>query len=160
MINNQKIVLFDIDYTVFDTDLLKKSQLKDFAVYSEVIDTLTNLSKIATLGVFSEGVIDFQRKKLRKTHIEKFFFEKHIHLVENKSDVIEKMLRDYRDKGKLYLVDDKITILAKAKECYPQVFTIWVKRGIYANVHYADLGFTPDASVDNLRQIIPIISTG
>lgn len=157
MDRKKKIILFDIDYTVFDTDLFKHTELRKFTVYAEVHDTLAKLSKIAELGVFSEGVIAFQRRKLHETNIEKYFLEKHIHLVTHKSEVIEHLLEHYKNLGQLFLVDDKLSILQLAAQHLSTVYTIWVKRGFYATGKIPLPDFTANATVENLRDVIPYI---
>jgi FMN phosphatase YigB (HAD superfamily) len=158
-LNKQKIVLLDIDYTIFDTDLLKNSNLQKFALFAEVRNTLLDLSKVASLGIFSEGDIAFQRRKLEETNILEHFMEEHTHIVERKSVVIKEMLDKYKNKGQLFLVDDKMSILAMAKQYMPKVFTIWVKRGIYANIQQPIENYTPDAVVETLENIVPLIAS-
>ena len=82
--NKKPIVLFDIDYTLFDTDHFKKSALTKHKIYEEVRDVLEKLSKIAMLGIFSEGNLEFQRKKLNQTGIEGYFKKDNTHIVLNK----------------------------------------------------------------------------
>ena len=50
--NKQKFVLFDIDFTLFDTQTFKDSKLTKYTSYGEVISVLENLSKISELGIF------------------------------------------------------------------------------------------------------------
>jgi FMN phosphatase YigB (HAD superfamily) len=157
-INKQKYVLLDIDYTIFDTAVYKESQLVTYSVYEEVLPTLTTLADIAHVGIFSEGDLGLQQKKLRKTNIEEFFIKEHIYIVEKKHKAVEKILERYRDLGKLYLVDDKLPILYIAKKFMPTVTTIWVKRGVYALNQDPIIDFSPDAVVDNLQEIIPLIA--
>src|SRR5258707_12628421 len=57
------IVLLDIDNTLFNTEKLKNTNLSHFELYDEVKDTLSELAKIATLGIISQGDIAFQTKK-------------------------------------------------------------------------------------------------
>ena len=151
-----KVVLFDIDYTLFNTDVFKETQLKKHSVYDEVQGVLRNLSEVAELGIFSEGETDFQKTKLNKTDIKKYFREKYVHISLNKKDEIRNILNKYSNK-QLFLVDDKLTILYELKRVLPSIFTIWVKRGIYAKNQKEISGFKPDAKVDNLREIISLI---
>ena len=152
----QKIILFDIDYTLFNTDVFKETQLKKHSVYDEVHSVLENLSKVAELGIFSEGETDFQKTKLNKTDIKKYFKKKYVHIALNKKDEIRNILNKYSNK-QLFLVDDKLTILYELKRVLPSIFTIWVKRGVYAKNQKEISGFKPDATVDNLKEIISLI---
>jgi len=152
----QKIILFDIDYTLFNTDVFKETQLKKHSVYDEVHSVLKNLSNVAELGIFSEGETDFQKTKLNKTDIKKYFKKKYVHIALNKKDEIRNILNKYSNK-QLFLVDDKLTILYELKRVLPSIFTIWVKRGVYAKNQKEISGFKPDATVDNLKEIISLI---
>src|SRR3989344_1268237 len=154
--DKSKVVLFDIDYTLFNTDVFKETQLKEHSVYDEVHGVLKNLSRVAELGIFSEGETDFQKTKLNNTDIKKYFKEKHVHIALNKKDQIRNILNKYSDK-QLVLVDDKLTILYELKRVLPSIFTIWVKRGMYARNQKKISGFNPDATVNNLKEIVSII---
>ena len=156
MQNTKPIVLFDIDYTLFDTALFKESKLLTHKIYKEVIEVLDNLNKIAILGIFSEGDIDFQRRKLRQTNIDKYFEKVHTHIVLEKLDDLKRILKSYEDR-QVFFVDDKLNILYDAKKSFPDVFTIWVKRGFYAENQKNIPGFKPDATVTNLEDVVEII---
>ena len=152
----KKVILFDIDYTLFNTDIFKQSQLRTHAVYDEVYDVLKELSKIAQLAIFSEGKINFQKNKLLKTGIQKHFLKGYTHIAEKKEEMLRRILQKYID-NRVFLVDDKLTILHLAKTISPSLFTIWVKRGIYAKNQKEIPGFKPDATVDNLKRFIFLI---
>lgn len=149
-----KTVIFDIDYTLFDTALFKETGLKKFSLYKEIIDVLKKISKIARLIIFSEGEINFQKKKLKKTGILDFFEE--VHIFAFKEDHLQNVLVRY-NKTKIFLVDDKLKILKKAKEKFASLITIWIKRGYYAKNQKEIKGFTPDYIVEDLSEIIGII---
>jgi FMN phosphatase YigB (HAD superfamily) len=154
-VNKKKLVLFDIDYTLFNTASFKKSDLSQYELYQEVIEVLEKVSKIAQLGIFSEGNNDFQRKKLLKTGILQHFTKDKIHIVENKEDFIDGIIKSYKD-FKIFLVDDKIDILIQAKECDSSVYAIWVKRGPYAeDVELKD--FRPDSVLTQLADLENVI---
>ncbi len=154
--SNKPIVLFDIDYTLFDTFFFKESKLLKHKIYEEVIDVLDNLGKIAVLGIFSEGDIDFQRTKLKETKIEKYFEQDNIHIVLNKLNELQGVLEKYKNR-KTFFVDDKLSILFEAKNMYPEVFVVWVKRGFYAENQKEIPGFKPDAQVENLSEVVRIV---
>lgn len=152
----QKIVLFDVDYTLFNTDIFKESSLETYELYEEVIETIEELGKIAKLGIFSEGDLDFQKMKLVRTDIHKHFGQEDIHIVEKKNDTLVKVLERYRD-VELFLVDDRLGVLYEAKKHMPGVFTIWVKRGRYAQNQKEIKKFSPDATVENLRDVFSLV---
>ncbi len=151
-----KIVLFDIDYTLFDTAFFKKSNLLTHKIYKEVIEVLDSLNKIATLGIFSEGNIDFQRKKLKETNIDKYFEKNNTNIFLNKLDEMTVMMERYANR-KVFFVDDKLNILYDLKKSFPEVFTIWLKRGPFAKNLREIPDFTSDAEVENLSEIISIV---
>ncbi|HSX40174.1 MAG TPA: hypothetical protein VLF68_01035 [Candidatus Saccharimonadales bacterium] len=152
----QKAVLFDIDYTLFDTGAFKQTGLTQFGLYEEVLEVLQSLQKDAVLGIFSEGDIAFQEQKLHKTDIHSRFLKEHMHIVTKKTETISEILKKYKDYF-VFLVDDKLEILHLAKQKMPALFTIWVKRGIFAQNQKPINGFKADAQVSNLRDIITII---
>jgi len=157
MKGSKKIVLFDIDNTLFNTLEFKKSNLTKFSLYEEVLDVLVELSKNVDLGIFSEGVIAFQEKKLQQTNIEKYFLKEHVHIVPEKIAAIEMLVEKYKNGNELYLIDDKLEALFSVKKHFPSVFTIWIKRGEYAPFQEPLKNFSPDAEVEKLQEVIPLI---
>lgn len=153
----QKIVLFDIDYTLFNTDIFKASDLKTHSIYEEVADVLEKLSDVALLGIFSEGKLQLQHAKLEKTKIDAFFVKEHMHIVEKKDISIGEMLKRYKNHV-LYLVDDKLSVLHQASLLMPEVKTIWIKRGIYAKEQKPIENFTPHAIIYTLEEVIPLVT--
>ena len=156
--NKKPVVLFDIDYTLFDTKLFKKVDLTRHEIYEEVKDVLEKLSKIALLGIFSEGDLEFQRKKLDQTEIVDYFEKDNTHIVLNKLTEIRKVLQKYTDR-ETFFVDDKLNVLFDAKKIFPKVVTIWVKRGWYAENQKDIPAFEPDAVVANLSEVVKIVKS-
>src|ERR1700689_525668 len=97
MKKSEIIILFDIDNTLFNTLRLKDSNLTVFESYKEVNDTLEKLSRIATLGILSQGEVAFQKKKLNETKIAQYFFEEHTHIVQFKIDVMKEVFEKYKN---------------------------------------------------------------
>lgn len=159
MIKPKKIVLLDIDDTLFNTERLINSSFFVYELYKEVLTALTELSSIATLGVFSQGEVAFQTKKIRETNIEQYFSEDHIHIMEFKLEMMQAILEKYHDQGEIFVIDDRLENLHMAKKSAPFVFTIWMKRGRYAKIQEQRSDFTPDATVENLKDVIPFISS-
>ncbi|MGH7204222.1 MAG: hypothetical protein ACREHC_07300 [Candidatus Levyibacteriota bacterium] len=156
MTKQKKIVLFDIDYTVFNMKLFGDTKLQTYEVYEEVHEVLDQLKEIADLGIFSQGEVAFQNRKLIETHIETYFLQKHVHIVLSKEEEMERVMKKYLGKGKLFFVDDRLPMLQLAKDRHPEVTTIWIKRGKFAE-EQEPIDFAADATVYNLRAIIPII---
>jgi phosphoglycolate phosphatase-like HAD superfamily hydrolase len=153
---NKPIILFDIDYTLFDTAIFKKTNFAQYSLYKEVHGVLSDLSKKIILGIFSQGEENLQNTKLKATKIDHFFQKEHIHIELQKEEKI-KIIGDKYKNTYLYIADDKLTLLSLVKKEYPRVFTIWIKRGIYAENQKPLPDFTPDAVMENLSGIIPII---
>lgn len=155
----KKLVLFDIDYTLFDTDILKKSNLSSYSLYIEVPDVLRKILQVAQIGIFSEGKEEFQHEKIKKTELVEIFLDKNvIHITDKKEDELENILTRYKDR-KMYMVDDKLSILHKAHQLNPGVFTIWIRRGPYAKNEKNPQNFTPNAIINTLQELIPIVAT-
>lgn len=153
----KKMVLFDIDYTLFDTDIFKESNLETYSLYSEVIEMLSGLQQIATIGIFSEGQQELQKAKLLKTKIHNHFPQEHLHIVAKKDETIGGILKKYAD-STLFLVDDKLSMLQGAKQQAPETVTIWIKRGPYAINQAKAIDFLPDATITTLAEVIAIVA--
>lgn len=158
MQKSNKIVLLDIDDTLFNTEKLINSSFFVYELYKEVTRALYELSTIASLGIFSQGEIAFQKKKLRETNIEQYFSDDHIHIMEFKLEMMQEILETYHNKGKVFVIDDRLENLHMAKKSAPFIFTIWMKRGRYANIQEQKADFLPDAIINKLNEAIPIIS--
>lgn len=152
----EPIVLFDIDYTLFDTKRFKESDLKSYNAFDEVKEILTRLKTIAVLGVFSEGKEQFQKTKLEKTEMMNFFTENDIHIFGDKDINLIKVLEKYKGK-RIFLVDDKLQVLYSAKKYMPQIITVWVKRGPYAKTQQTIENFAPSATIDSLSNLLNIV---
>lgn len=154
---SRKIVLFDIDNTLFNTVRFKETNLQIFSIYEDVLETLTELSEIADLGIFSEGVLAFQQQKLYKTNIENYFLKEHVHIVPEKIHAIEALVEKYKNHNEVFLIDDKLPILPVVKKHFPSIVAIWIKRGEHAPHQPPIEGFTPDAEIYSLKEVIPLI---
>ncbi len=153
----KKIVLFDIDYTLFDTAQLKTSGLKIYKLYEEVEEALKILSSVAEIGIFSQGEDIFQREKLKQTLIHTYFKEENIHIFALKDENIGDVLAKYKNRD-VFLVDDKLEVLKLGKDLSENLFTIWLKRGPFAKAQEGIVGFTPDAIISNLSEAVAFVS--
>ena len=156
MQTTKPVVLFDIDYTLFDTRKFKDSKLREYGIYDEIMEALTQLSSLANLGIFSKGESEFQKTKLEKTEMIKFFKENNIHIFEDKDANLISVLEKYKT-SRMFLVDDKLPVLYSAKKYMPKVFAIWVRRGPYARDQKEISSFKPDAAVLNLKEVVNLI---
>lgn len=159
MTKSKKIVLFDIDNTLFNTLRFKSTNFEIFSIYEDVIETLTELTTVADLGIFSEGDLAFQKQKLLETNIENYFLKEHMHIVPEKISAIEALVKKYKSQqnAQVFLIDDKLPILPVIKKDFPSIFTIWIKRGEHAPSQEPIDGFTPDAEVESLKEAVPLI---
>jgi phosphoglycolate phosphatase-like HAD superfamily hydrolase len=154
--NKKIIVLFDIDYTLFDTDAFKESNLTKFLLYREILPMLKSLADVAELGIFSKGEDTFQNTKLQQTEIGSFFKQENVHVFEDKDVNLKIIIEKYKDL-KIYFVDDRLATLYNAKVISPSVFTIWIKRGPFARNQTISSNFSPDATLDNLNEVSAIV---
>jgi FMN phosphatase YigB (HAD superfamily) len=155
----KKIILFDIDYTLFDTAQFKESGLTIYKLYDEVEEALKTLSSIAEIGIFSQGEDAFQREKLRQTLIHEHFKEENIHIFASKDENLGSVLDKYKDR-EIFLVDDKLEVLKLGKDLSENVYAIWLKRGPFADVQKDIVGFTPDATIINLSEAVAFVNKG
>ncbi len=152
----KKIVLFDIDYTLFDTAAFKESGLTTYKLYDDAERALIMLSETCEIGIFSQGEDAFQREKLKQTLIHTHFKEKNIHIFASKDENLGSVLEKYKDR-EVFLVDDKLEVLKLGKDLSENVYAIWLKRGPFADAQTGIVGFTPDAVITNLSQAVAFI---
>ena len=152
------IVLFDIDYTLFDTKAFIDSGFKKYAPYDEIPPTIKRLSKSFDLGIFSKGEIEFQNNKLDKTGLRKYFKKSNIHIFEDKNANLKDVIGKY-DNYKVFLIDDKLQVLYEAKLSMPLIVTIWIKRGPFAENQKPIENFFPDITVNNLVNLSKIVES-
>jgi FMN phosphatase YigB (HAD superfamily) len=154
----QKMIFFDIDYTLFDTATFKTSGLTHFQLYKEIPDTLSKLSKIAKLAIFSKGENNFQVEKLKRTDVLGFFPDDTRFIYDDKMEFLH-ILQEHGGEQP-FLIDDKLVVLSQAKAVNPTITTVWIKRGPYAEeINHID-GFTPDHTIEDLSQLVEIIGDG
>ena len=144
MEKSKLIVLLDIDDTIFNTAKFIESDFTQFELYKDVQKSLEELSQIAMLGILSQGELSFQKRKLLETNVEHYFHEKHTHIVDVKVEAFKKILHDYRGKGKIFFIEDRLKTLSEAKKTDKSIIAIWMQRGRYAKSQKQISGFTPD----------------
>ncbi len=144
------ILLFDIDYTLFDTAAFKESGLTSYNLYPEVKNILESLCKSYTLGILSQGETDFQMKKLTETEILELFDKNHIFIIPDKLQALSGIMGKLSHEDVLF-VDDKLEMLEEAKKLDPKLKTVWVKNGPFAKS--TQCTFTPDKTIPFLSEL-------
>lgn len=122
--------------------------------YKEIMGVLEELSGRVNIGIFSKGETSFQRKKLHG--IKHFFKDHNIHITVDKHKTLPEFTSSHKGKT-IYFVDDALDVLHTAKLLSNDITVIWVKRGKYAQKQLPIAGFTPDAIIENLSELIPLI---
>lgn len=153
----KNVILFDIDYTLFDTALFKKTNLQKYSLYHEELEVLNKISKKAILGIFSEGDKNLQKSKLKETKIYDLFHQEHVHIEPQKEKIIKEIGEKYKNIA-LSIVDDKLPVLSLLKKQNPYIFTVWIKRGVYALNQPPLPDFSPDAVIGNLKELLPLMN--
>ncbi|HSW88887.1 MAG TPA: hypothetical protein VLG12_07025 [Candidatus Saccharimonadales bacterium] len=144
-----------------DTRAVFEAVLEDKASYERAIfdETVAVLEEIGhhkdiILGVFSGGREEHQFRKIQNfIHL---FDKEHIHILKMKERDLPEIMQKYT-KDTLYLVDDILQILYNAKKSHGNITTIWMKRGTIAARQDQIPGFTPDFTVTNLKEVVPIV---
>ncbi|MGE5042308.1 MAG: HAD family hydrolase [Candidatus Levyibacteriota bacterium] len=145
-------ILFDIDYTLFDTETFKKSNLTSYNLYPQTKKVLEQLKSSFRLGILSEGETDFQMKKLQETGILGLFDRAHIFIITNKIESLPGIMEHLKEEEVVF-VEDKIRMLEKAKSLDPQLKTVWFKNGPFVE----ESGFTPDHVIESLADLLRVL---
>jgi hypothetical protein len=161
------VFLFDIDHTLYNTELLKQSLPPDYrttwqslnlpyaaCVYPEVPERLRMLSKSFSLGVFSISDVDgFQDAKLEQGGIKEYFDTELVFIQPEIASLIESIAETAPNVR--YIIDDRLDKLAAVRDVYPHIALIHIKRGKYTDQEYE---FTPDHEVETLDEMMKIVS--
>jgi FMN phosphatase YigB (HAD superfamily) len=124
------------------------------SLYKETLETIEEISRIAKIGILSKGHDVFQKNKINK--FRHLLEEDHIYITKDKYETLLSIIHKYNGL-KLFLIDDLLDVLYSAKKIKPDIITIWVKRGIYAENKKPIPGFLPDAEVANLSEVVRIV---
>ncbi len=125
----------------WNIDLFEKNMYKDTSV-------IRDLSRVATIGIFSKGDSDFQKQKL--TFFGELLDGENIHIYPNKINKINEILEKYKD-FQIYLIDNQNDVLIKAKEIFPEVYAILIDR---SNNSRVDKVIVKIKSLNELKSII------
>lgn len=126
------------------------------ALYPKAIEVLNHLKKLGKVILFTEGDNVYQRKKIQKSNLENFVDE--VLLFEDKWEHLDKIISRYKGK-EIVLIDDKAGPLIKAKQQFPDIFTIEVCQGHYANDdHIKHAQF--DKTVNSIAELLNLNPKG
>ena len=143
--------LKEIEEFLFGKDFFKHG------FYPDVEVTVRTLNEMFRLGVFSQGDNKLQGAKISQSGFKHLFENKLIYIIKPKKLDFLPFLKKIHGKDKVYLVEDKLSILHEVKKQMPSVFGIWIKRGWYAENQKEIPGFMPDAEVNNLKEVVEIV---
>lgn len=151
----QKHLHRDLD-TYKIVQILEDTTMLASCLYSDVYETLEQLSKESslTLAIFSTGDRELQIRKIQAIH--SFFRERDIHIYPLKDVEIPQVLAQYKDK-KIFVIDDHVRVLAEfAKENVVST-KIWITRpGVMHNDTEQDY-FMPDQHISVLSELLSIV---
>ena len=134
--------------------LLLDASLFEEHAYKEVVAVVTALSKIAEVGIYSQGLTKFQERKIAS--FRHLFTEKHVYISQDKKQEMARIFANYKEYA-IFFVDDILPILALASTIDSTIFTIWIRRGEYAERMTHVEGFSPSAQIGDLQKVIDIV---
>ncbi len=141
---SSQVTLEEILSVLSDQSLFQKSY------YPETKGILQSLHEKALFAMFSTNDSDFQI--LKSKEIIHLFKNDLIFISKNKQEIIHKIAA-LTNEYTVYLVDDLLEILEKAKAENNEIQTVWIKQGPYATQN-KNLGvFKPDKIIYNLHTL-------
>lgn len=150
---NKKDYKKRIENLLFNSSFFKKG------FYKEVEETLRNVERIAKIGIFSQGDMKFQWAKIEQSGFKHLFDKDLVYIIKPRKLDFLQSLKKKHSKDRIYLVDDKPKVIHEVKENFSSVFTIWLKRGKYTEQAKEIDGFKPDATIDNLSEVVEIVKS-
>jgi len=126
--------------------------------YKETVGVLEEISKIATVGIFSKGDERFQKEKIKS--ISRFFA---VYKTFSMSSTIISVPSLYFliISGSFLYLSSVILICPSLKKLNEDIYTVWIKREVNYESYLFNQepikGFMPDVTMPNLRKLIPLI---
>jgi len=138
-------------------DIWSEPMLLSDSIYPEAMDVLKDLTQQGvTLGIFSSGVVAFQKSKI--AILSHFFQETNIHIYGLKDQNLSEVLQMYKNET-IILIDDFIPVIEKAKQEKGDLIAIWIKRGKFGEHMNPSENFSPDFTEDDLQKIPHIVAS-
>jgi len=171
----KKLIIFDLDRVLFNTGFIVE-QIKEYKVgmrfslshakkinltslssgrlcFPEVISVLEDLQKKNwELWLFTEGYQTGQEWKLKYAKLERFFPKSKRFIYFKKEPALIKFVPKIKRFEQAFIVDDKPTVLKKAKRVIPNIKTVLVCRGPFWKTKVAN--FNPDYKINNLNELV------
>lgn len=132
---------FSIDLKLLN-DIFYNKKFYQKALYKEVTRVLKRLMKNYKLGIYSEGFIEFQKKKLLYSGVLSYFDSNYIYISRRKLKDINKDSLPKR----CYIVDNSIEVVKKLTDKYNP---IWINRENKQD-YYSPM-------ISNLNQLINLL---
>lgn len=105
------------------------------------------------LGILSTGNEKHQRQKLHT--IVDVLTQEHIHIFVDKIEKLHTIVDLYKAYS-IFIVDDLLAVLSKAKELDTNIYTIWMNRP-KKYMQPENNSFVPDSTIDDLSHVTSII---
>jgi len=138
----------EVKKVIFDPKIIKDK------IHKDTPSSLKAISGIGVIGIFSQGEKMFQHAKIAS--LKHLFHKDHIYVTEDKKSSMPKVFSNIKN-YRIYFIDDILPMLNIAKKINPDVFTIWIKRGRYAEKQKEIPGFVPDATINNLKEVVELV---
>ena len=147
MNNTQKILVFDLDDTLFDStnQPVEKDGAWNLRFFSEFLPVLSNTEHICIL--VTKGDEEFQNKKINNLQIRDFFKEIHITVTdEEKHTVFEMLCKKYQGRKMIAIGNRLDCEIRYGKK--QGMKTIYIKFGKYAGCTAKDSFEIPDCTLE------------
>ena len=158
------IILFDIDYVLVNTDVIKKelrllngsydeNKFSEKILYPKTNQVLKELGHHYDLGIWSQGKPGFQKAKLVKSGIIDFFNPELIFITETDKTELVSKIKQQLDAKAIYLIEDRLIYLEVFKQRIPKAICVWMRQGKYQLEKSRDYNFKPDFQVNSLKEV-------
>ena len=138
MSNSKKIILIDLDHTLYDVD--------NEVLYPDALDFIGYAKKYGEIYLFTEGDLKFQEEKIKRLQLDELFGDNI--LLHKEYEKMDGVKNKFSSKD-VILIDDRADVIDKAIVLGWR--TIKVKRGRHQS---EECNLLPDYAVNSLRAII------
>ena len=128
----------------------------DKYVFPETREVLEFLRRWSRLAVFADGDMVYEPVKVAGMKIDGYYHD--LYISENKTELWPDLSKIYGLSQILY-IDDRVENLEACAKVRPDIMTIWVRQGEYADVKPKNKSFEPDYVVRDLRELLEVLKT-